>query len=166
MKRYFDGLVTVEEIKAHFRRLAIQHHPDKGGDVRIMQAINQQYHEALQRCDGQTRDDNGKQYRYRYEQEVEQAVMDKIAALVALGADDITIALIGTWVWVTGNTRARKDQLKTLGLKWHKDREAWFFAAKPWHGGRSRASLAGLAQRYGCREFAAQQREKLERAAA
>jgi hypothetical protein len=164
-KHFFAGLQTVEEIKSHYRRLAVKYHPDKGGDLRIMQAINQQYHDALKRCDGQTRTEGEKEYRYKYEADVEQAVVDKIAVLIGLGHEDLTIALIGTWLWVTGNTRAHKDQLKALGLKYHAGREAWFFNVKPWRGGRSRAGLAGLAMKYGYREFAAQERERIGKAA-
>jgi len=163
---FFSGLQTVEEIKAHYRRLAIKYHPDKGGDLRTMQEVNRQYHDALKRCDGQTRTEGEKEYRYKYEQDVEQAVIDKVAALVGLGHDDLTIALIGTWVWVTGNTKPYKEQLKGLGLKWHADREAWFFNVKPWRGGRSRAGLSGLAMKYGYKEFAAKERERLHSVAA
>lgn len=164
--RFFANLATVEEIKAHYRRLAIKYHPDKGGDLRIMQAINQQYHDALKRCDGQRRTEGAKEYRYTYEQDVEQAVIEKIAALVGLGHEDLTIALIGTWLWVTGNTKTHKEQLKALGLKFHAGREAWFFNVKPWKGGRSRSGLAGLAMKYGYKEFASRERERIEKTAA
>ena len=164
--RFFSNLQTVEEIKAHYRRLAIKYHPDKGGDLRIMQEVNHQYHQALKACDGQTRTEGAKEYRYKYEADVEQAVIDKVAALVGLGHEDLTIALIGTWIWVTGNTRTHKEQLKGLGLKYHAEREAWFFNVKPWKGGRSRGGLSGLAMKYGYREFAAKERERIERSAA
>ena len=34
---------TVDDIKRAFRRLASQHHPDKGGDTQKFQAIQQAY---------------------------------------------------------------------------------------------------------------------------
>lgn len=40
---YFQNCNTKEERKARFVALAKQHHPDKGGDVKIMQEINRQY---------------------------------------------------------------------------------------------------------------------------
>jgi hypothetical protein len=73
----------------------------------------------------------------------------------------VEISLIGVWVWVTGETKPHKESLKELKLRWHSGREAWFFAAKPWHGGRSSASLSGLAAKYGCSKFAAEQQERI-----
>ena len=39
---YFLGLKNEDEIKKRFRALAVENHPDKGGDVSVMQEINRQ----------------------------------------------------------------------------------------------------------------------------
>jgi curved DNA-binding protein CbpA len=38
---------TVEEIKARFRELALQHHPDRGGDAAAFQRVKDAYDSAL-----------------------------------------------------------------------------------------------------------------------
>ncbi len=65
---YFDHLHTVADIKQEYRRLALLHHPDRpGGDTATMQAINAQYHAALERCDGQTATgSDGNDHTYTY----------------------------------------------------------------------------------------------------
>ena len=41
--KYFDGVHTLDELKKEYRRLAMLHHPDRGGDTATMQAINAEY---------------------------------------------------------------------------------------------------------------------------
>lgn len=152
--KYFNQLVTVEEIKAHYRRLAMSNHPDKGGDLRVMQEINDEYVAALKRCDGRTSTgSDGKEHTYRYDEKVEGEVISKIDELLKARLADVHIDLIGTWIWVTGNTKPVKDALKGMGCKWHSVRECWFWNAQPWRGGRSKSSLGALAAKYGCTRF-------------
>ncbi len=36
---YFQNIHSLAELKKEYRRLALQHHPDKGGDTAIMQHL-------------------------------------------------------------------------------------------------------------------------------
>ncbi len=40
---------NLKELKINYRKLAAQHHPDKGGNVSLMQAINEQYQDLHSR---------------------------------------------------------------------------------------------------------------------
>ena len=40
---YFASIKSFDELKARYRALAMQHHPDRGGDLATMQAINAEY---------------------------------------------------------------------------------------------------------------------------
>lgn len=106
MSNYFIGATTVEAIKARYRRLAMCHHPDKGGDIEVMKVINRQYHEALQSCHGTTsKGHEGTEHAYYYNEAVEQAVIDKLDELLRLSLPNIRVMLIGTWIWVDGDTK-------------------------------------------------------------
>ena len=37
---YFQNIHTLADLKKEYRRLALQHHPDKGGDTAVMQQVN------------------------------------------------------------------------------------------------------------------------------
>lgn len=41
--KYFNNCKTLEELKKEFRRLAMLHHPDRGGDAETMKQINAEY---------------------------------------------------------------------------------------------------------------------------
>lgn len=41
--KYFAGCRTLDELKKEYRRFAMKHHPDHGGDTATMQAINAEY---------------------------------------------------------------------------------------------------------------------------
>ena len=40
---------------------------------------------------------------------------------------EIKIELIGSWLWITGNTFNIKDNLKELGFFYSKNKKAWFY---------------------------------------
>lgn len=41
--KHFKNILSLEDLKKQFRNLAMQHHPDKGGDAEIMKQINNEY---------------------------------------------------------------------------------------------------------------------------
>jgi hypothetical protein len=62
--------------------------------------------------------------------------------------------LIGTWIWITGETRQHKETLKKLECKFSGEKQCWY-----WHTGtyrrRSRhgGNFAGMAWKYGYQQF-------------
>ena len=151
---YFINLLTVTEIKNHYRRLCSIYHPDKGGDVETMKEINVQYKQALKACDGTTtQGTDNKEHTYHYNDDIEQAIIDKINELLSVNMHDVEIALIGTWIWITGETKQYKETLKETKCKWHSQRKCWFFSTQKKSRYNSKASLSDLANSYGYHTF-------------
>lgn len=160
---YFIGATTVEEIKTRYRRLAMSHHPDRGGDAEVMKALNREYHETLRKCHGTTTaDSEGADHTYYYNENVEQAVMDKLADLLKLNLPNIRVMLVGTWLWVDGDTKPVKQHIKDLAFRWHHNREKWYWHAGRYRRGPSKGEFSEIAGKYGYREFASEKRRKIE----
>ncbi|MFO7657652.1 MAG: J domain-containing protein [Bacteroidales bacterium] len=43
--KYFNDVMTVEDLKSVYRRLAMLYHPDRGGNIDEMKRINSEYSE-------------------------------------------------------------------------------------------------------------------------
>ena len=156
MKKYFDNLHTLNEIKAEYKRLAKIHHPDVGGETATMQAINSQYAEAVKRIarDGEGRD------KENASKEVPLEFVSILSKVIAL--DAIEIDLVGAWLWITGNTYQHKDTLKASGFKWASKKQAWYWYPE-WAAVErgSRKSLDEIKDKYGATRLVGKAAEKV-----
>lgn len=159
---YFNTLNEVNQIKKEYHRLALTNHPDRGGDTAIMQAINAAYKEALARCDGQTsKGFNGKNHTYTYNQEIEQAVIDKIYEILSHKLEGIELELVGTWVWVGGETYPHRNILgKELKMNFMREHQRWAWHNGPRYRRKSKMSYTEIKTAYGSKAYKAEDQEK------
>jgi len=144
--KYFIDLTEESEIKAKYKELAKEHHPDRGGDVEIMKQINAQYILVLRGFYQKA----GKSIT-----EIDELMKkDKEASdalQLIIGLDHINVELCGNWVWVTGNTKDVKEVLKNAKFKWAFKKKAWYWRPedykKKWHNGQ--LSLEEIRNKYG-----------------
>ena len=116
---------TLEELKSAYRKLAMTHHPDRGGDSETMKAVNTEYDSLFEALKDVHRTKDGEKYTARQPtSETAENFKDLIAKLMRM--DEVTIEVIGCFVWVTGNTRPYKEQLKFLRFLWHSKKSAWY----------------------------------------
>jgi hypothetical protein len=142
---YFDNFSTPDEIRARYRQLAQLHHPDHGGSTATMQAINAEY--ALAIAQARRANKPGKtETEYASMAQVDEHIRAAIEAIITYPGLDIEIC--GLWVWVGGNTKTYKDQLKTAGYKWAPKKIKWYFAGVP-AGGRGQFDMDDIRERYG-----------------
>lgn len=171
---YFQNCTTVNEIKEQYRKLCFQHHPDIGGDVETMKLVNLAYHEALAAAHGQSsKGTDKKDHTYYYNQEVEQVIIDKINELIGLQMQDVEILLVGTWIWVQGDTKPYKKKLGKgtkenpgLGLGWNNKRQKWFWSPPGSRKRRynSKADFSDLCETYGVSNQTGKPQAKVNRA--
>lgn len=121
---------NVEDLKSLYRKLALENHPDRGGDKVKMQEINAEYaflFESLKDVHKSSRPDGPRTY--TAEQKTKETPEDFINICAELfKLDGLEVELCGRWLWIGGNTMAHKDRLKALGCKWSKGKQKW-----SWH---------------------------------
>lgn len=128
--KYFEGITTIDELKKVYRKLCQLNHPDNGGNVTIMAAINTEYttvfnelktaHNKTAEADttGMTRPIN----------ECPEEYINIISELVTLKG--LTVELCGSWIWISGDTREHKDKLKTIGCRWASKKKMWYWRSE------------------------------------
>jgi len=84
----------------------------------------------------------------------EQEILQKIAeaAEQAKSIPGIKIELCGLWLWVTGDTRPVKAQLKEAGFKWAHKKKQWYFPGVR-SIGRGGKDMGYIRAKYGSEEI-------------
>lgn len=121
--QFFSGCYDEAALKARYRDLCKIHHPDRGGDLATMQALNAAYEAALR----------GEYRKTMSDDEAEEAVNMSVAvaAKVAeiIGLEGVILEIVGKWLWVTGDTFSHRQALKTAGLWFASKKRAWYWHA-------------------------------------
>lgn len=142
--KHFKNIQTIEEAKKLYRELAKLNHPDKGGDLAIMQEINNEYDFV---CSKILKGENLNAEDFNEAWSNINLFRDKINAIINVPGIQIEIA--GSWIWVTGETKFVKELLKEAGFFWASKKLAWFWRPESAAGGRGNLSLDEVRAKYG-----------------
>lgn len=144
---------TLEDLKTMYKKLAISNHPDHGGTTEAMQQINTEYSELFESLKNVHRSADGETYTARQDNDETAAeFIEIIAKLVRLPG--IIIELCGSWLWITGETRAVKDELKEIGFRWSKAKTAWYYHHGEYRKGSGKdMSLDDIRNKYGSTKY-------------
>ena len=159
----FNQNLNVTELRTAYFKLAMIHHPDRGGDLETMKKVNNAYEFALKNCHNKEQpivgDKDKRTYNYQYKQPEESALMEAISKILTAKLPGVTISLMGNWLWLTGDTKPSKDAIKALGYRYSSTKESWYFhSGKFRSSGRGKASLSEIASKYGRYDYDANQR--------
>ena len=110
----FQNVEGINEAKKIYKQLAKKLHPDVGGDEESFKLLNAIYTDLIEHKIYFSND---------FKIDVE---LEKIISLI-LHFENITIELVGSWVWVSEDTKEIKEKLKELGFKWASKKKMWFY---------------------------------------
>ena len=109
----FKGVEGINEAKKIYKTLAKKLHPDIGGREEF-KILNSVYTDLIE-------------HKIYFSNNIKIDIeLEKIISLI-LHFENITIELVGSWVWVSGDTKEIKDKLKELGFKWASKKMMWYF---------------------------------------
>lgn len=159
MIHYFKDCKTLNEVKALYRQLAKDNHPDNGGDTATMQAINTQYARAISiianNLDLSPEDIDAEILNARQYQ-------DAVNAIINLPG--ITIELCGGWLWVNGETKQYKDILKANGFYFAFKKLSWYFRSVEYKTRNHRPySMDQIRNRYGSQTIHGKQFQTIDK---
>jgi len=143
--KWFDDCQTLEEVKAKYKKLAKQYHPDLGGDTATMQQINREYQYAVAKT---VKGANLSEEETENEILSSEAYRNAIEKIIHL--DGITVELIFKWIWCTGQTYIHRATLKEAGFMFAPKKLAWYFRTEEYKvskGGKK--SLDEIRSKYG-----------------
>lgn len=145
--KYFTNCKTLEQLKAEYKKLALKNHPDCGGDEQTMKEINKEYDEVFPKLKNIHVNKDGQAYEKENTETVDE-FKDIITALMRM--ELVTAEIIGSFIWVSGNTKPYKDQLKELGFKWHSKKLCWYKSPEGYRrSGKKQYSMDEIKEMYG-----------------
>ena len=101
----FSEVTGINEAKKVYKTLAKKLHPDVGGSEEEFKILNSVYTDLIE---------NKIYFSNDFKIDLD---LEKIISQI-LHFENITIELVGSWIWLSGNTKEIKDKLKELGFKW------------------------------------------------
>ena len=150
---YFKNINTLDELKKEYRRLAMLHHPDRGGDLETMKRINDEHDRVFEQL--KTKHNNTADDAHQTTETPEEfrAIIDLLMKL-----DGLAIELCGSWLWISGDTKTHKEELKAAGCRWSSNKKMWYWHHKEegskWH--RGKRTMGEIRTKYGSQVFTAQ----------
>lgn len=143
MAKFFNNVKSLTELKKLYKELARKNHPDFGGSVEVMQAINAEYDRMI---DWFSKHGN-KQEKEKASAEVPEKFRKVIEQLLKMPY--IQVEIIGGWIWLSGNTALYLRKLQGMGFKYSTKQKRYYLSDGISGGRASRYSMQRIREIYG-----------------
>lgn len=121
---YFEGCTSLDEAKKLYWSLAKKLHPDVGGTKQAFQDLQNQF-------------EHFRPEKEKFNGEFEQWMPDQYMKIIdeLMKIPNIVITVCGSWIWISGETKPVKDQIKAIPLEdtgfkrgFSKNKMQWYFS--------------------------------------
>lgn len=165
--KYFADCRTAEEAKKRYRELCREWHPDVSSHpdaTETMKAINAEWDIVWARLKDIHQTADGKTYTETREDHKSTESAGEFAELIArlVVLEGVTVELVGSWIWVGGNTFVHRDTLKALGFQWASKKRMWAYHKDPWERhSRKEIPMDDIRAKYGSTLFETEPQRRL-----
>ena len=142
----FKNVTGINEAKKIYKTLAKKLHPDVGGTDEEFKILNTVYNDFIEH----------KIY-FSNESKVDLE-LEKIISQI-LHYENITIELVGSWIWVSGDTKEIKDTLEELNFKWASKKKMWYYGEMKGKNPNQK-SMDEIKSKYGCQTVKTKEKEE------
>lgn len=169
---YFKDINTLEQLRKQYRDLLKKYHPDNAnGSTETTQEINAEYDRLFKvlkdrhekstdsKENNAKTDFNNMKYDFT-EDELLREMLQKVIHL-----SDITIEIIGNWLWISGNTYQYREKLKDLGFKFTGQKKSWYWHSEAFRKrSKKKLSMDDIRNYYGSTEVETNGTKRLKQA--
>ena len=149
--KYFTNVNTLEQLRRQYKELLKKYHPDNAnGSTTATQNINAEYDKLFKvlkdNHESKSTDKTANstaytqsEYSNMYDRQNDKVLREILQKIINF--DGIEIELVGSWLWVSGNTFKYKKELKELNFKWASQKKMWYWKSEAYHK-KSKKSLS------------------------
>ena len=143
----FKGIEGVNELKRVYKKLCKKLHPDVGGTDELFKMLNEIYNNFLE-------------HKIYFSNESKfDLELEKIISKI-LHFENIVIEVIGSWVWVSGDTKSIKETLKSLNFKYGIKKKMWYYGEMKGRNPQQK-SIEEIKNKYGCETVKTKEKGKI-----
>lgn len=159
--RYFTAQ-DVNELKSQYRKLAFELHPDMGGDAKAFSEMKLEYEELFKTLKDRAFEEDPEHNAEWTSDDLDDGYAEIIEVLLHLKG--ITIELCGAWLWLSGDTKPVKDQLKAAGCRWAAKKGMWYWRPSDYSCRHNRRtySMSYIRTKYGSQRIVAGKTNEIE----
>jgi len=147
IEQEFKGIEGINEAKKVYKELAKKLHPDVGGDNEMFKMLNDVYNNILE---------NGLNFLNDSEFDLE---LEKVISKI-LHFENIIIEVVGSWIWLSGDTKSIKESLKELNFKWASKKKMWYYGEMKGRNPKQK-SMDDIKAKYGSQTIKNKPRNKI-----
>lgn len=169
---YFKNVETLEELRKQYKELLKKFHPDNpNGSTEATQQINAEYEQLFKilknrhesKMTGAENKTKSSYDNMKYNYEEDERLREMLQKVIYFS--DITIEIIGAWIWIGGNTYQYRKELKDLGFKFAGNKKMWFWHSEAFRKKSNKAlSIDDIRNYYGSTEVETEGRKRLAQA--
>lgn len=116
---------TLKSVRQAFRSAAKKHHPDHGGNEEMMKLVNLAFETLKNLIDNGVGWLSGDVWEAKRAKPLTETMAEILEAVGHFPG--VVCEIVGTWLWVSGDTYPVRKEMKAAGLKWAHKKKVWYF---------------------------------------